>query len=104
MPEFPDDQFTVYVPNAFTPQDGVINDYFAPVIYGKELINTYKFQVISRWGDILFSTESPDEVWYGNVYDGDHFAKNDVFLWELAITRNDNSRKYFMQGHVMVIR
>ena len=104
MPEFPDDQFTVYVPNAFTPQDGVINDYFAPVIYGKELINTYKFQVISRWGDILFSTESPDEVWYGNVYDGDHFAKHDVFLWELAITRNDNSRKYFMQGHVMVIR
>ena len=104
MPEFPDDQFTVYVPNAFTPQDGVINDYFAPIIYGKELIQTYKFQVISRWGDVLFSTESPYEVWYANVSGGDHFSKNDVFLWELVITRKDSPRKYFLQGHVLVIR
>jgi hypothetical protein len=104
MQEFPDDEFSVYVPTAFTPADGIINDYFSPIIFGKELIDTYRFQIISRWGDILFDSKSPEEVWYGNVLDGQHFSTNDIFLWELAITRKDNPKKYYLKGHVMVIR
>jgi gliding motility-associated-like protein len=44
---------SVYVPNAFTPNDDGNNDFFFPIGKGAKLIKY--FQVYSRWGELLFS-------------------------------------------------
>ena len=43
-------EFTFYVPNAFTPNEDGVNDYFGPVVGGKENIQKYAMQIFNRWG------------------------------------------------------
>ncbi len=50
------DQFNIFVPNCFTPNKDGRNELFKPSIRGESLIQTYEFQIFSRWGDVLFET------------------------------------------------
>ena len=53
------------VPNFFTPNGDGINDEFR-VAYTS--IKTYKCVVFNRWGNVVFSTDNPNEGWDGNVH------------------------------------
>ncbi|MBK7887186.1 MAG: gliding motility-associated C-terminal domain-containing protein [Bacteroidetes bacterium] len=57
---------TVFVPNAFTPDDDGLNDIFRPYVNNVLL---YNFRVINRRGQIIFYSENPSEGWDG-TYDG----------------------------------
>ncbi|MBL7711755.1 MAG: gliding motility-associated C-terminal domain-containing protein [Chitinophagaceae bacterium] len=52
------------IPNAFTPNQDGINDLFKPVLNCPVL--QYELSVRNRWGQVLFSTESPNEGWDGS--------------------------------------
>jgi gliding motility-associated-like protein len=60
----------IFVPNAFSPNDDGINDLF--MIYSGNQINLVKsFQVMNRWGDLIFTAndfqpEDPDNAWDGS--------------------------------------
>lgn len=55
-----------YIPNAFTPNKNGVNEVFRP-----SLINymNYEMRIYSRWGELLFSTNDPEEGWDG-TYEG----------------------------------
>jgi len=99
-----DDLFNIYVPNAFTPDDDDINEYFRPVMSGTAFIERYKFQIFDRWGTVIFETENPEEAWTGNVRDGGYFAKDDAYNWQVIVQLHgsDEERLYF--GHVVLFR
>jgi gliding motility-associated-like protein len=89
----------VYFPNSFTPNNDPMNDGFSPV-YSCEF-NHYELIVFNRWGEIVFETNDPNEVWYGTyrgsqVQDGTHTYK---------VTYSDY-RKIPIEiiGHVTIIR
>lgn len=54
---------SIYIPNAFSPNNSGLNDYFKPVgvVYPK----TYLFQIFDRWGSEIFRTNEPNEGWDG---------------------------------------
>lgn len=54
--------FHVYIPNAFTPDDNGLNDYFAPIAVG--VIKT-EMEIYDRWGCIMFHSEENDPKWDG---------------------------------------
>ena len=65
----------VWIPTAFTPNDDDINDWF-PWAPGESTLGfvsesvssgeaAYKIVILSRWGDVIFSSETPDEGWDG---------------------------------------
>jgi gliding motility-associated-like protein len=100
---FVTDYLTVYVPNAFTPDDDNINDIFRPELGGKELISRYKFWVTDRWGNVIFETNDYDTPWTGNVRDGEYYVAPDVYIWNVeAELKNGEEREY--NGHVTVVR
>ncbi|MFZ1688562.1 MAG: choice-of-anchor L domain-containing protein [Flavobacteriales bacterium] len=68
----------VYVPNSFTPDGDGINDGFAPV--GHDL-SEYEFNIFDRWGQVIFASRNPGEVWDGKV--GGAEPKQDVYVWKL---------------------
>ena len=43
----------VYIPNAFSPDNDGVNDYFVPFI-GTGVTNVRSMQVYDRWGELLF--------------------------------------------------
>ena len=54
----------LFHPNAFTPNDDGLNDEF--FVRGS-FIRQYDLKVFSRWGELLFVSDDPDQGWDGTL-------------------------------------
>jgi gliding motility-associated-like protein len=54
---------TVYLPNGFSPNDDQTNDFYS--IYYNCVIEKSSLIIINRWGEIIFKSENPNQVWDG---------------------------------------
>ena len=72
----------LYVPTAFTPNNDGINDAFQ--VIGSQIMN-YELWIMNRWGEMVFHSESLDEVWYGDVQRGGYFAENGIYNWGVRL-------------------
>ncbi|MEZ4824827.1 MAG: gliding motility-associated C-terminal domain-containing protein [Bacteroidia bacterium] len=70
---------TLFMPNAFTPNEDGVNDYFYPVFQCE--INSYQLQIFNRWGKIVFETDNPDEHWDGTSKGSP--SPSGVYAWKL---------------------
>lgn len=70
----------IYIPNAFTPNNDGINDAFKVVI---SEVTRYELSIYNRWGERVFFSEDPDEVWIGNVNGGEHYAPPGMYNYRL---------------------
>lgn len=79
----------LYVPNVFTPNGDGTNDTFKPIVYELDKYEiepeNYLFVIKDRWGTTLFQTNNYQEVWTGNVLNGDYYAQNDAYVWLLTL-------------------
>lgn len=98
------DQFDIYVPNAFTPDNDNINDVFRPEIGGKDMVDYYQLQIYDRWGVVVFETNDIEAFWTGNNRGGGHYAQNDVYVWQVKFRLKGAERSEVMRGHVTLIR
>jgi len=80
--------FSIYVPNAFTPNGDGVNDLFQPKGYG---IKKYNLMVFDRWGEKLFFTEDFFKGWDG-TYKG-NLCKDDTYTWKIAVQGPDGKTK-----------
>lgn len=99
-----EDFFNVYVPNTFTPDGDGVNEVFLPEMSGKAFIENYKFQVIDRWGTIIFETNDPDAPWVGDTRDGLYYAKDDAYNWQVIVQLKGSDESRVYSGHVILIR
>jgi gliding motility-associated-like protein len=95
------DEFTLYVPNAFTPDGDGINDFFFPVMKSVDA-SDYEFQIYNRWGERIFQAFNPDHFWDGHV--AGQMAKQDVYVWRLSLRAATSNDKHIYVGHVSLIR
>jgi gliding motility-associated-like protein len=51
-----------FLPTAFTPNHDGLNDRFKPIIYN---VGEMKYQIFSRWGELIFEGNESDEGWDG---------------------------------------
>ncbi len=73
----------LYLPNAFTPDGDGVNDVFGPV--GHDL-SEFEMRIFDRWGEVIYSTSSPDKPWDGKVNGAGEIAQNGVYVWKLKAT------------------
>ncbi len=71
----------IFVPNAFSPDNNGINDYWAPVLSFTPA--SYYLVVRSRIGKVLFESDSYLKTWDG-TFNGDKQLP-DVYLWYLKV-------------------
>ena len=87
--------FNIYIPNAFTPNNDLDNDYFLPIISG---VSEYEFSVYDRAGQRLFKTNdfSNDYLWCANnacsaawdgkINNGSEYALKGAYVYSLVLT------------------
>ena len=94
-----EDDFSVYIPNAFTPNWDGDNDLFRPITYGiKELVY---MRIFDRWGKMVYETNDITQGWDGRV-NGEITAHNSVFSYKVSVKRyNDMVEEYI--GMVVLI-
>jgi gliding motility-associated-like protein len=93
----------VYVPNAFTPDGDGTNDYFFPVVKGIDP-NEYRFVIYDRWGNRVFTSTTPNEVWEGGYDGSDYFVQNDIYIWRLEVKELSTGEEKIYKGHVSLLR
>lgn len=87
-----------YVPNAFTPNEDGINDYFSGDGVG---IKYYQLKIFDRWGHLMFESTSQRNAWDGRMNGTP--APNGVYIWQYELIGFDQTT-FNRTGHVSLIR
>ncbi|MCB9360031.1 MAG: PKD domain-containing protein [Flavobacteriales bacterium] len=90
--------FTVFVPNSFTPNGDYLNDIFTPKLQG---VMEYEFQVFNRWGQLIFETDNLETGWDGSSNNSP--SPEGVYIWKIKAKTIDYLL-YTPSGHVNLIR
>jgi gliding motility-associated-like protein len=61
----------LFIPNAFTPNNDGINDYFQA--YGHEIF-TFEIWIYNRWGEMVYHSNDINESWTGSHIGGGYFV------------------------------
>lgn len=99
-----DNTFYFFMPNSFTPDGDGLNDVFLPSFSSIEEIREYEFQVVNRWGEIIFKTDDPKMAWVGNSRNGEFYTHNDLFTWNVHVSFNNLQVDKNYTGTVTVLR
>lgn len=94
----------IFVPNSFTPDADGTNDVFAPIILGLTNDYRYSFRVYDRWGDVIFETNDPNDVWTGNIHGGDYYAQPDAYIYEITLQLRAGESPFRKVGTIILIR
>lgn len=90
-----------YIPNAFTPNDDGLNDYFRILGIPPENITEFNLQIFNRWGQIVFTTQDIRDAWDGKIKDEP--CPEGVYVWVIYY-KDINKTKVSNKGTVMVVR
>ncbi|MDR6569874.1 T9SS type B sorting domain-containing protein [Chitinophaga ginsengisegetis] len=89
----------VFVPTAFSPNGDGQNDLFRAKVHDD--VHDYKLEVYTRWGQTVFSTNSPDGAWDG-LFKG-KMLPTAAYVWVLLYTDSKQQARK-QTGSVMLIR
>lgn len=87
----------IVVPNIFTPDNDGINDVFYVKVLG---VKEYELQIFNRWGNPIFSSNSPNVIWDGKT--NGKLVEEGVYFYKLKAS--SNTKEYHYQGNITVIR
>lgn len=93
-----EEDFSIFVPEAFTPNEDEVNDVF--FAKGRGVVK-FDLRIYDRWGERLFQTNDFNAVWDGS-FNGKH-CKSDVYVWEIVAT-NAAGKTREMSGKVTLYR
>lgn len=93
-------EFTFYIPNAFSPNQDGINDFFS----GTGMFFTdYEMFIFDRWGNQIFYTQDITRQWDGRANQGNKVAQQDVYVYVVKLKDIfDKEHKYI--GHVTLLK
>lgn len=96
--------FNVFIPSSFTPNQDGLNDVFMPVFseYGLDK-RTYEMQIFDRWGEMIFHTLDATKGWNGTFQNrGDIVLKQDNYVYKIKF-RDLDGKLYTKTGYVTLL-
>lgn len=96
-----DDDYALYVPNAFSPNADGTNDIFKAIGLG---IRDFKMYIFDRWGNQVFYSEKIDKGWDGTFQaKGGDVVQEDVYVWKIE-AKSVKGDKKLLAGTVSLIK
>ncbi len=89
---------TIFVPNAFSPNNDGHND---SLYVRSDYISTMELSIYNRWGELVFKTEDQDEGWSG-FYEG-KLSSPAVYVYHLNLTCI-NKQQGLLKGNITLLR
>ncbi|MEO5642774.1 MAG: PKD domain-containing protein [Bacteroidia bacterium] len=93
---------TIYVPNAFTPNDDGVNDIFYPAQIGIDP-DEYEMWIFDRWGNMIFYTNDLAKGWDGHVRGASNVIQIDTYVWKIK-AKDVLGSKHNIQGKVSIVK
>lgn len=98
-----ENEYILFAPNTFSPDNDGVNDTFLPIIRGFDE-STYTLRIFDRWGNLVFQTNKSDVPWTGNVDGGSYYVQPDTYVWRIDVKDLEIADFRTFGGHITVIR
>ena len=95
-----DPLYTLYIPDAFSPNGDGINDVFMPK---GTYIKDFEMYIFDRWGQKLFHSTNIFNGWNGTVNGGSSIAQEDTYVYQVIVNTWDGNQTTVI-GRVTVLR
>jgi len=91
------DEFLLYVPNSFSPNNDDINDDFSVSATG---IDSYEILIFNNWGELIYSSSDPLDSWDGKFNGA--IVPAGVYIYKIRLkAENREVREKF--GHINIL-
>ncbi|PHR35342.1 MAG: hypothetical protein COA38_02355 [Fluviicola sp.] len=95
--------YTIYVPNTFTPDGNGVNETFKPVLDGFDE-NDYTLYIFNRWGELVFESHDMEVGWEGDYSQLNENVQDGVFTWKIEAGIKHSSDSKIFVGHVSILK
>jgi gliding motility-associated-like protein len=93
-------EFTMFIPNNFTPNGDGINDGFRAYGIG---VTSFDMWILDRWGAKIYHSEDINNPWDGTYMDNGNKCQSDIYVYKIQATDvYGKSHSFF--GHVTLWR
>ncbi len=96
------EDYALYVPNAFSPNGDGVNDVFKPQGEG---FTDYKLYIFDRWGLMVFYSDEINKGWDGKVQGkgSEDAVQQDVYIWKIQL-KDFEKKDRTLHGTVTLIK
>jgi gliding motility-associated-like protein len=100
--------FLVYIPDGFTPNNDLKNDFYQPIVSG---VMSYDFKIYNRFGQTIFKTNDYTNIycqngcsaaWDGLMKNGDYAMVGNYTYSMVVFDLNGKERTF--QGNISLMR
>ena len=95
------EEFLMYVPNVFTPDEDEFNPSFMPVFPEGLAISNYTLIIFNRWGEVLFESHNTEIGWDGTY--NNNICKEGAYTWSIVVGADGQKTKEYT-GTVSLLR
>ncbi|MFN9800652.1 MAG: PKD domain-containing protein, partial [Bacteroidota bacterium] len=95
--------FSIYIPNAFTPDGDGVNDVLQVESTGLDE-SSFQIDVFDRWGGKVFSSEDPHEAWIGNRQGGEYFLPDGIYVYRVKARPLNSLDSVLYEGSILLMR
>ena len=89
-----------YIPNAFSPGNGGINEDFT--VSADCEFTSFLLKIYNRWGKQVFESNTPSNKWNGEI-DGE-ILPQDVYIYKLVHSFEDKNELHTLSGVITLLR
>jgi gliding motility-associated-like protein len=90
---------SIFIPNAFTPNDDDINGNFNAITICQ--YDHYHLKILNRWGEIIFDSYEPNKGWDGEF--GGELVQSGVYIYVLDYMIDEGRSTGRMRGTVTLL-
>jgi gliding motility-associated-like protein len=92
--------FSLYIPNAFSPNGDGLNDIFVPK---GDYLKNFEMYIFDRWGQELFHSTDISNGWNGTVKGGNIICQEDSYVYKITVTDWHNKVHSYI-GEFMLLK
>lgn len=97
------ENYTLFIPNAFSPDGNEFNNLFSVYGYGIETRN-FQLSIYNRWGELIFVSKDPTRGWDGSIGTSGEMAPIGTYTYCLNYQLKNQDQPKVISGHVNLIR
>jgi len=87
----------VHIPNAFTPNGDMRNDYWKPIFDDTLTVSDYLLEVYTRSGQLIFETRDTNQYWDGTWWGSNVSESTFVYRLVMRVESNDINKVGFVE-------
>lgn len=100
---FVKEDFTMFIPNSFTPNNDGNNDVFLPRGMAIDP-GSYHLLIFNRWGEKVFESTDMNKPWEGDHLGGEFYVPEEIYQYVLKVKSVHETSPRDYAGSIYVIR